>query len=400
MSDDLHSSPNWMISNITANTTNEEAEYSNARDETMSSGSEGELDHPRLKRKRQSKAQILLDKLTEIDDLVINLGMGTSKLNKADSKILLTKIQEMRKETTSVCLKIASLEGRIAGQAEAIRTLSQQEHTSRTAQKKSTPKQTTFGTMRTYFIVLICVFASAVAEGPKKHEYKEKTDAAMKACSEELNVSITNPHQYIGAMMEGGEQVEKFCQCMLKKLGYLDDKEEIKYDEIKKTPMPGIPAEKFAELVDQCKNETGNTSAQTSYKFSKCLLVGFMKRTSKHNPHMQKKMEAMKACAAKNNLTMNGPEEYKKALAAGGEKMHSFCECVLRELNYIDGSNNILYEEIKKIPPPPGLSPEKYSAIVDECKGEKGSNIGETSYKFSKCLMQKAFQERKPPKHH
>ncbi|KAF5291617.1 hypothetical protein FQA39_LY14339 [Lamprigera yunnana] len=179
-----------MISNITANTTDEEAEYSNARDETISSGSEGKLEHPRPKRKRQSKAKVLLDKLTEIEDLVINFGLGTSKLNKADSKILLTKIQEMRKETTDVCLKIASLEGRIVGQAEAIRTLLQREHTPRTAQKESTPKQTTYADQ-----------AAKKTANSQTSSTKELTNLTISKC--------LNPQDYYRIKAQPGQRTRK-----------------------------------------------------------------------------------------------------------------------------------------------------------------------------------------------
>ncbi|KAF5299321.1 hypothetical protein FQA39_LY02494 [Lamprigera yunnana] len=151
---------------------------------------------------------------------------------------------------------------------------------------------------------------------------------------------------------------------------------------------------------DECKKEKRNTSTKTCYKFPKCIMSGAIKHMFEQNPHYKKKWEAIKMCSAKYNLTMNhGHDEYFKALTAGGEKIQSVCECVLRELSCIDAGGNLLYKEVKKYSSP-GIPPEKYSAIVDGRKSEKGNNLGETCYKFTNCVVTKVLETDKGRKSH
>ncbi|KAF5299320.1 hypothetical protein FQA39_LY02493 [Lamprigera yunnana] len=253
--------------------------------------------------------------------------------------------------------------------------------------------------MNIYCIVLVCIFAKAFAEEKAKDESREKFMKAMKTCNEKYNYNITR-HEYMRAMKIGGEQIEKFSECILQELGYLNADKEILYDEIKKTPMHGMDREKFSALVDECKKEKGSNSTQACYKFSKCMMSGAFKNTFEQNPQFKKKWDAIKMCSAKYNLTMNhGHDEYFKALTAGGEKIQSVCECVLRELSCIDAAGNILYEEVKKYSSP-GIPPEKYSAIVDGCKSEKGNNLGETCLKFTNCVVTKVKETYKDRKSH
>ncbi|KAF5293207.1 hypothetical protein FQA39_LY13675 [Lamprigera yunnana] len=230
----------------------------------------------------------------------------------------------------------------------------------------------------------------------------EKCNIATKACSEKLNVTYQKYNDYIQALPEGGEKIQLFSECFLRQLGYLNNNGEILYEDLKKTPYPGVPSDKYSNFVDLCKNQIGNSTAETSYKFSNCLMSNVNKFLKEQKPDPAKsggtKSQQPKLTQQQQQQKAHEEiEDYHNALTKGGEKIQLFSECYLREMGYMNSNGEILYEEVKKIQAP-CISPDKYSSIVDSCKNETGNNVSESSYKFYNCLssnIQKFYKEQK-----
>ncbi|KAF5273929.1 hypothetical protein FQA39_LY01044 [Lamprigera yunnana] len=96
----------WQISNIMTHSTDGESEpkYRDTSGDTQSS--EDKTTQSRQRRRKGPNTHNLLKKLTEIEDIVIALGITpSSKFNKTDAR-----------NQTGLCLSIATMEGKITGQ--------------------------------------------------------------------------------------------------------------------------------------------------------------------------------------------------------------------------------------------------------------------------------------------
>ncbi|KAF5293214.1 hypothetical protein FQA39_LY13682 [Lamprigera yunnana] len=253
------------------------------------------------------------------------------------------------------------------------------------------------GTAETSYKFFKCVF-SKITETLRrgKHQYQKYQDA-LKVCGERTNLTVQTYDSYVKALADGGEQIQKFSECLFREMGYIDTNGEILYEEIKKIVVPGLSRSNFCQIVDQCKSERGTSTAETSYKFSKCVFNNIMKIYNQYKIQKEKFEQALKVCSDKYGLTVQSFDAYSATLAAGGEKIQLFSKCVLQEIGYLDGNGNILYDEVKKTPPP-GISLDEYSSVIERCKSEKGNSTVETSYKFSHCLfsnVKKLYGEQK-----
>ncbi|KAF5298850.1 hypothetical protein FQA39_LY11662 [Lamprigera yunnana] len=212
-----------------------------------------------------------------------------------------------------------------------------------------------------------------------------RKENAMLVCSKETKLNITGRFPYIKALNAGGKTIELYSECYLRQLKYLDDNGIILYDRVKKTTYAGIPFKTFSTIVDHCKNEKGNGTRETSYKFTKCLFNNIFKCYHQKSPQYLKKLHAITVCSGKTNVFLGNHDAYVKELAAGGKQMQLFSECYLSELDCLDTNGNILYKEVKKWASP-GMFHEQYANLVNQCKSRKGNGIAEKSYEFLKCV--------------
>ncbi|KAF5293203.1 hypothetical protein FQA39_LY13671 [Lamprigera yunnana] len=216
----------------------------------------------------------------------------------------------------------------------------------------------------------------------------------MEICSTKHQITIRNHEEYRNALSVDGEQIRAFSECYWKELGYLSKNGDILYEEVKKIPFPGVPADQYSGIVDQCSDEKGNTTTETSYKFSHCFFDNLYQtvldiRSQQEQQHQQQQTrkinDVFKICSKKSSIVIRNITEYLKALSVGGPQVHMFAQCYLKETGYLDSNGDILYERVKKVVPS-GISSNTYSKIIDECKGERGSNSSETCYKFANCI--------------
>ncbi|KAF5271762.1 hypothetical protein FQA39_LY08085 [Lamprigera yunnana] len=231
-----------------------------------------------------------------------------------------------------------------------------------------------------------CLFSNVLKTYRQQKKQMPKFGKAIRVCSKKNNITISTYKAYLKTLVAGGNQIQSFSECLLQELGYLGNNGVILYEEIKKTPMRGIPYRNYSNFVDECSRAKGNCSTETAYKFLKCLLMKISETDPKNKLKPQKHTHPFKVCSRKANVTILAYNQFIAALATGGEHIQAFSECILHEIGYLSFNKTILYDEIKKTPPN-GISYEKYSRIVNECKEENGNNSAERSYKFLKCLL-------------
>ncbi|KAF5281940.1 hypothetical protein FQA39_LY00464 [Lamprigera yunnana] len=233
-------------------------------------------------------------------------------------------------------------------------------------------------------LLIIIIFGLAGASAQTK-SYNNIT----RMCAEKHGLPFQEYGQYFRVMRDGGEKIMLFTECIFREFGYINDKGEILYDKFKHIPYFAISFEKYSSLVDSCKNEMGNNTAETSYKFFNCLLSNinqtYYEYRQHRQQHYQKQRAALKVCSAKTNLTIRNYWRYMKVMDTNGTQLQLFSECYLKELGYINSNGEILYEDIKKTQYASVFS-NKFIRFIDQCKNEKGKNTSETSYKFLRCI--------------
>ncbi|KAF5296386.1 hypothetical protein FQA39_LY12505 [Lamprigera yunnana] len=230
--------------------------------------------------------------------------------------------------------------------------------------------------MQIHLILLTCVFAKAACE---------KRTNSLKVCSEKSKLNITSQNDYVKAIDAGGKEIEVFSECYLGQLGFLNENGTILYDAIKKSYASELHGRMYSTVVDICKRKKGNSTAETSYKFTKCVLT-----TSRNfywqTVHTMNKSFAMKTCSNKTKIKIRSQDDYVKKLNAGGEQVKLFSECYLRKLGFLDSNGTILYDKVKNATYF-GTLTQKYPSIIDHCKNERGNDTAETCYKFTKCVL-------------
>ncbi|KAF5293201.1 hypothetical protein FQA39_LY13669 [Lamprigera yunnana] len=125
--------------------------------------------------------------------------------------------------------------------------------------------------MKINIIVLIYFLTGVVING--QEEQIERYVKAIKKCKIKYNLNS----DVLSALDEGGKSVQSFCECILQEQGCINNNGELLYEEIKKIPFFGIPSDKMSTFVDQCKTEEGASTAETSYKFTKCMFLTYIK---------------------------------------------------------------------------------------------------------------------------
>ncbi|KAF5293210.1 hypothetical protein FQA39_LY13678 [Lamprigera yunnana] len=233
--------------------------------------------------------------------------------------------------------------------------------------------------MRISSVLLICVLIEAC------FGLQEDRDA-IKACSEENSFTFRTLNDYAEALPAGSPAVQSFFECYLKRLGLVDNG-TILYDAIKKAPPFGIATKTYATLVDECKNEKGNSTTETCYKFSICILLKVHETMKQlRQEQFQKQQRSIKVCAEKYKLPIETHLDFLRAFSVGGDKINLFCVCYLQELGYLGSNEKILFEKVKE-EPFHKIRYYEYTSIVDKCKRQKGNDTTETCYKFSNCLL-------------
>ncbi|KAF5300465.1 hypothetical protein FQA39_LY02264 [Lamprigera yunnana] len=226
-----------------------------------------------------------------------------------------------------------------------------------------------------------CFFGKLRKARDHQKPFYLRNHQALKFCSEKTNRTFQRPEIYYTALIEGGKQIKSFCECMLQELDYIDNNGSILYEQVKKNPPQGISYATYSTFVDKCKNKVGNDTAETYYKFSKCM--GYQQQYKLVNERHER---ARRICSLKTKREFLKDDVYISALSTGGESIQLYCECMLKELGYLSRYGTILYEEIKR-DPIEGVSLEQQASIVDKCRNEVGNNSRETSYKFTKCFV-------------
>ncbi|KAF5296387.1 hypothetical protein FQA39_LY12506 [Lamprigera yunnana] len=237
--------------------------------------------------------------------------------------------------------------------------------------------------MQIHLLVLTCILAKAAFEVQKTDN---KPTNFLKVCSEKSKLDITNHDDYVKAMDAGEKEIAVFSECYLGQLGFLNENGTILYDVIKNSF-----GKMYSTIVDVCKDKKGDTTSETSYKFTHCLL------TTSRNFHSQtihtlKKNFAMKTCSNTTKISIRSQDDYVKKLNVGGEQVKLFSECYFRELGILDSNGTILYDKVKN-GTYFGVPTQKYSSIIDHCKNERGSGIAEMCYKFSKCVLNNSMKK-------
>ncbi|KAF5295330.1 hypothetical protein FQA39_LY13195 [Lamprigera yunnana] len=133
-------------------------------------------------------------------------------------------------------------------------------------------------------------FAKCLIDNVAKthQEQRDQKTRAMKICSDKTKVNITGFENYRKALSENTPAMQAYSECYLRELGYTDSNGNILYEEIKKSPPSRISYEKYSTFVDQCKNEKGSNAAETSYKFSSCIVKSY-------EEHKALKLQKLKA---------------------------------------------------------------------------------------------------------
>ncbi|KAF5298849.1 hypothetical protein FQA39_LY11661 [Lamprigera yunnana] len=235
--------------------------------------------------------------------------------------------------------------------------------------------------MKVHLIILVWILTKSTSQAQN-----EKSEKALKVCSEKTNLNFTNNDEYARAVNEGRERIPLFSECYLRELGYLDKNGSILYEEVKRSPFVSIPSEDFSSFVDYCRNATGKNVIETSHMFSKCLLTKITSFLQQQKPHYKSQKNVILFCSKKTSVNVTNKENFVERLLSNEASMKLFSECYLRELGYLSNNGTILYNEVKKSPPF-GIPIEQYSKVVDNCKTEIENNSVAESYKFTKCLL-------------
>ncbi|KAF5296379.1 hypothetical protein FQA39_LY12498 [Lamprigera yunnana] len=243
--------------------------------------------------------------------------------------------------------------------------------------------------MQIHLIVFTCILAKAAGEAQKADN---KSTNFWKICSEKSKLNITHNDDYVKAMGAGGKEIAVFSECYLGQLGFLNENGTILYDAVKKSHAFGLHGRMYSTIVDICKNKKGNSTAETSYKFTKCVLTttrNFQSQTA----HRMKQNFAMETCSNKTKISIRSSDDYVKKLNSGGEQVKLFSECYFRELGILDSNGTILYDKVKNATYF-DVSTQRYSSIIDHCKNERGNSTAETCYKFSKCVLNNSTKKQ------
>ncbi|KAF5296385.1 hypothetical protein FQA39_LY12504 [Lamprigera yunnana] len=210
---------------------------------------------------------------------------------------------------------------------------------------------------------------------------------AMNTCSNKTKISIRSQDDYVKELNAGGEQVKLFSECYLRQLGFLDSNGTILYDKIKNATYS---TPKYSSIIDHCKNEMGNGTADTCYRFSKCFLN---KSTAKPSTRFYsfKKFIATRVCSKKTNLNITKWEDYLKEATAGGEQIRLYSECYLKQLKCLDDNGTLSYEQVKQVFCTE-KSGERCSLYVDQCKNENRGNSTEIAHQFLLCLIPQVYR--------
>ncbi|KAF5281973.1 hypothetical protein FQA39_LY00497 [Lamprigera yunnana] len=227
-------------------------------------------------------------------------------------------------------------------------------------------------------------------EKQQSSQQLKKQLSAVNVCKKENNMTIT-PIKYINL---NREQPNVWFMCYLRELGCVNSSGVILYDEVKKhNYFPLSSPDRYSTLVGQCKNETANTTVEI---FVKCILFNVNQTQYEAYEQGRKSLAARYSCSKKTKLAIKYYLQFEKALQAGGNRTKLYVECYLRQMGYLNGEGDILYEKLKKEQQP--MIPEGYvSRSVDDCRKEKGNDTIETIYNFFYCfrinIMQTFYQK-------
>ncbi|KAF5286828.1 hypothetical protein FQA39_LY00361 [Lamprigera yunnana] len=124
--------------------------------------------------------------------------------------------------------------------------------------------------MKIYIIALICILVEIHAQDEKA--LQRKYNNALMSCLKTHKLQLRDINDYKKMLEDGGPTVESFCECLLRRLNFIDENSEIMYNEFKKSPFPLAPNSNTDDIVDHCSTEKGSTCSETSFKFLKCIL--------------------------------------------------------------------------------------------------------------------------------